>query len=65
MLTKCDICTERDWDKGSMPCSKCSDNKLYVSHFKAHPVIKTLTEEGVVTKEGLKEAIDGNNNTAK
>lgn len=44
VITKCDICVNRDAQKDSGPCKMCSDNKMYISRFKADPIVNTLKE---------------------
>ena len=39
---ECKTCTNQAEDKTKMPCSRCSLNELYTSHWKAHEVFKAV-----------------------
>lgn len=43
-LVKCDVCSYRDHPKNHTPCSVCSDNKLYISHYSEDPIVTTMRE---------------------
>ena len=52
----CDYCELSKHAKNSMPCSTCSCNKDYISHFKLDPAIQKLIDEKVIY---VKEEKDG------
>lgn len=52
-LVKCDICSYRDHQKGSTPCSVCSSNKNYISHFKEDPIVTKLKEFWGITDDRI------------
>lgn len=53
----CDYCELSKHAKNSMPCSTCSCNKDYISHFKLDPAIQKLVDEKIIYR--LKEDRDG------
>ena len=44
ILVKCDVCSYRDHPKNRTPCSVCSDNKLYISHYSEDPIVTTMRQ---------------------
>ena len=44
ILSKCDICIYRKEAKDIGTCKICSDNRNYISRYKADPIVDTLKE---------------------
>ena len=63
---ECETCEYLYTRKDHMPCCKCRLNKLYISHWKAHPAIARAFGETVecktlifhMTKKEIEEAVE-------
>lgn len=41
-ISRCDLCEYRNNDKLIKPCSRCIDNKTFISHFKLAKGVETV-----------------------
>lgn len=48
-ITKCSVCKYRKESKESLPCSTCSDNIRYCSHFKEDEIVDILKNAWGIT----------------
>lgn len=66
VMRECETCEYLYTRKDHMPCCKCRLNKLYISHWKAHPAIARAFGETVeyktpvfhMTKKEIEEAVE-------
>ena len=44
-MNSCETCEHRDNDRFKVPCSWCSLNDKYTSHYREHSAVKAYREE--------------------